>query len=174
MTQLDQPTEFDAKADLLSLAVAPDKGTLFSGDLFGVVREFEIPSGKVTRTLEVKEFYKLDRIQDVGGVKCLLVSGDGKTLFAGGAEPKTGGFVQAVPLLVAFDLATGKAARMPTTGGLDPDGNYHPVWSPPGKDPKPDPPGAKAEARRFTRVRRLRYYSMRIRDGILEVAIPRE
>ncbi len=73
-----------------------------------------------------------------------------------------------------FDLSTGKATRMPTTGGLDPDGNYHPVWSPPGKDPKPDPPGAKAEARRFTRVRRLRYYPIRLVDGIVEVAIPRE
>ncbi len=71
-----------------------------------------------------------------------------------------------------FDLSSGKATRMPTTGGLDPDGNYHPVWSPPGKDPKPDPPGVKAEARRFTRVRRLRYYPLRIRDGILEAAIP--
>jgi nitrite reductase/ring-hydroxylating ferredoxin subunit len=73
-----------------------------------------------------------------------------------------------------FDLATGKATRMPTTGGLDPDGNYHPVWSPPGKEPKPDPPGIKAEARRFTRVRRLRYYPVRLRDGMLEVAVPRE
>ena len=47
-------------------------------------------------------------MQDVGGVKCLLLSADGKTLFVGGGEPKTGGFVQAIPLLIAFDLATGK------------------------------------------------------------------
>ena len=72
-----------------------------------------------------------------------------------------------------FDLATGRATRMPTTGGLDPDGEYHPVWSPPGKDPKPDPPGIKAEARRFTRVRLIRYYPVRVRDGMLEVAVPR-
>ena len=26
-----------------------------------------------------------------------------------------------------FDLATGNATRMPTTGGLDADGSYHPV-----------------------------------------------
>lgn len=71
-----------------------------------------------------------------------------------------------------FDLATGRTTRMPTTGGLDADGNYHPVWSPPGKDPKPDPPGIKAEARRFTRVRRIRYYPLRVREGMLEVAIP--
>ena len=71
-----------------------------------------------------------------------------------------------------FDLATGDPTRMPTTGGLDADGNYHPVWSPEGKDPKPDPPGIKAEARRLTRVRRLRYYPLRVRDGLIEVGIP--
>ena len=73
-----------------------------------------------------------------------------------------------------FDLATGRATLMPTTGGLDPEGEYHPVWSPPGKEPKPDPPGIKAEARRFTRVRLIRYYPIRLRDGIIEVALPRE
>jgi nitrite reductase/ring-hydroxylating ferredoxin subunit len=73
-----------------------------------------------------------------------------------------------------FDLSTGLPTRMPTTGGLDPDGVYHPTWSPPGKDPKPDPPGIKAEARRLTRVRRLRYYPVRVVDGIIEVAVPQE
>jgi 3-phenylpropionate/trans-cinnamate dioxygenase ferredoxin subunit len=71
-----------------------------------------------------------------------------------------------------FDLATGLPTRMPTTGGLDADGTYHPVWSPPGKEPKPDPPGIKAEARRLTRVRRVRYYPLRVREGMLEVAVP--
>jgi nitrite reductase/ring-hydroxylating ferredoxin subunit len=71
-----------------------------------------------------------------------------------------------------FDLATGGVERMPTTGGLLPDGTYVPVWTPEGKDPKPDPPGLKAEARRLTRVRRFRYYPVRIRDGVIEAAIP--
>lgn len=71
-----------------------------------------------------------------------------------------------------FDLRTGDATRMPTTGGLDADGTYHPVWTPEGKDPKPDPPGIKAEARRFTRVRRIRYYPLRVVDGVIEVAVP--
>jgi nitrite reductase/ring-hydroxylating ferredoxin subunit len=71
-----------------------------------------------------------------------------------------------------FDLATGNVERMPTTGGLLPDGTYVPVWTPEGKDPKPDPPGLKAEARRFTRVRRLRYYPVRIVGDTIEVAIP--
>jgi 3-phenylpropionate/trans-cinnamate dioxygenase ferredoxin subunit len=72
-----------------------------------------------------------------------------------------------------FDLATGLPTRMPTTGVLDADGTYHPVWSPPDKEPKPDPPGVKAEARRLTRVRRIRYYPLRVRDGMIEVAVPR-
>jgi len=71
-----------------------------------------------------------------------------------------------------FDLATGRVERMPTTGGLLPDGTYVPVWTPEGKDPKPDPPGLKAEARRLTRVRRLRYYPLQIRGTDIEVAIP--
>ena len=72
-----------------------------------------------------------------------------------------------------FDLSSGHTVQMPTTGGLDADGEYHPTWSPGGRDAKVDPPGKKAEARRLTRVRRLRYYPVRIVDDRIEVAIPR-
>jgi nitrite reductase/ring-hydroxylating ferredoxin subunit len=85
------------------------------------------------------------------------------------------GCVVACPLHEGrFDLCTGDPVRMPTTGGLDPDGRYHPTWSPAGRDAKVDPPGKKAEARRLTRVRRLRYYPVRIVDGRIEVAVPAE
>ena len=71
-----------------------------------------------------------------------------------------------------FDLCSGETVQMPTTGGLDADGDYHPTWSPAGRDAKVDPPGKKAEARRLTRVRRLRYYPVRIVAGTLEVSVP--
>jgi nitrite reductase/ring-hydroxylating ferredoxin subunit len=71
-----------------------------------------------------------------------------------------------------FDLSSGDPVQMPTTGGLDPDGRYHPTWSPAGSPPKVDPPGLKAEARRLTRVRRFRYYPVRIVEGRIEVALP--
>jgi len=71
-----------------------------------------------------------------------------------------------------FDLASGEPVRMPTTGGLDPSGTYHPTWSPVGREPKVDPPGKKAEARRLTRVRRFRYYPLRVVDGMIEVVFP--
>ena len=71
-----------------------------------------------------------------------------------------------------FDFRTGEPVQMPTTGCLDPDGRYHPTWSPAGREPKVDPPGLKAEARRLTRVRRLRYFPVRIAGERIEVALP--
>jgi naphthalene 1,2-dioxygenase system ferredoxin subunit len=83
------------------------------------------------------------------------------------------GCVVACPLHEGrFDLCSGDTVQMPTTGGLDADDAYHPTWSPAGREPKVDPPGLKAEARRLTRVRRLRYYRVRIVDGRIEVATP--
>jgi nitrite reductase/ring-hydroxylating ferredoxin subunit len=83
------------------------------------------------------------------------------------------GCVVACPLHEGrFDLATGDPVQMPTTGGLDPDGRYHPTWSSASREPKVDPPGIKAEARRLTRVRRFRYYPVRIVDDRIEVALP--
>ncbi|MBX3397968.1 MAG: hypothetical protein KF873_04435 [Gemmataceae bacterium] len=92
--------------DLYSLVYSPD-GVLIVGDLFGQIRVLDSHL-KMLRKLEQKEFHLLDRIQDVGGVRCLAFSPDGKTIYAAGCQPKTGGFVQAFPLLVALDFATGK------------------------------------------------------------------
>jgi nitrite reductase/ring-hydroxylating ferredoxin subunit len=72
-----------------------------------------------------------------------------------------------------FDLRTGETVRFPTTGGLDPEGGYHPTWTPSGSTPKPEPTDAKARARALTRIRRMRYYPVRIRDRRIEVALPR-
>lgn len=71
-----------------------------------------------------------------------------------------------------FDLCTGETVRMPTTGGLDADGVPHAPWTPPGREPRPEPPDLKARARALTRTRRLRFYPLRIRDGRIEVAVP--
>ena len=83
------------------------------------------------------------------------------------------GCVVACPLHEGrFDLSTGDPVQMPTIGGLDADGAYHPVWSPGGRDPKPDLPGRKSDARRLTRIRRFRYYPVRIADGAIEIRVP--
>lgn len=72
-----------------------------------------------------------------------------------------------------YDLCTGETVRMPTTGGLDADGRYHAPWTPPGREPRPEPPpDLKARARAATRVRRLRFYPVRMKRGRIEVAVP--
>ena len=74
----------------------------------------------------------------------------------------------------SFDASDGEVVIFPTTGGLTADGEYQPTWTPPGAKPKqslrPDDP--KAEARSLTRVRRLRYYPLRICESVLEIAFP--
>ena len=83
------------------------------------------------------------------------------------------GCVVACPLHEGrFDLVSGETVRMPTTGGLDADGTYHRPWSPTGAELKAEPPTKKLEARRLTRVNRLRYYPARIREGRLEAQLP--
>ena len=71
-----------------------------------------------------------------------------------------------------FDLSTGEVVQMPTTGGLDADGGSHSAWTPPERDAKPNPPGTKTDARRLTRVRRLRYYPVQVAGEWIEVAVP--
>jgi WD40 repeat protein len=100
--------EFALGTDLFSLCFVPGGKSLLAGDLFGKIHEIELSSGKRTRSIEVKELYLLERIQDVGGVRCLLFAGDGQTLLAAGTEPRSGGFVQGTPLLFAIDFASGK------------------------------------------------------------------
>jgi hypothetical protein len=116
--------EFAAGADTFSLAFHPGGKSLAAGDVFGVVRQFDLPAGKPVRTLEAKELYRLDRIQDVGGVRVLLFSADGATLFAAGSQPKTGGFVQGVPLVLGLDWATGKPVSR-WKGASDAEGFVH-------------------------------------------------
>lgn len=83
------------------------------------------------------------------------------------------GCVVACPLHSGrFDLATTETVQFPTTGGLDADGGYHPPWTPPGSPQRAEPTNLKARARALTRVRRLRYYPVRVHDGMIEVTFP--
>jgi nitrite reductase/ring-hydroxylating ferredoxin subunit len=83
------------------------------------------------------------------------------------------GCVVACPLhRGAFDLATGDVVQFPTTGGLDADGAYHAPWTPIDGPPKVEPTDLKARARALTRVRRLRYYPVRINGDDIEAQLP--
>src|SRR6188508_539044 len=73
-----------------------------------------------------------------------------------------------------FDLSTGEVTQFPTTGGLDADGRPVAPWTPPNAPEKPEPADLKAQARAATRIRRLRYYPVRIVEGMIEVQLPSE
>ena len=75
----------------------------------------------------------------------------------------------------AFDACDGEVVTFPTTGGLTADGEYRPTWAPADRPSKPTlpPDDPKARARALTRVRRLRYYPLRVVGQTLEIALPR-
>jgi nitrite reductase/ring-hydroxylating ferredoxin subunit len=73
----------------------------------------------------------------------------------------------------AYDLRDGDVVTFPTTGGLDAEGRSRSPWTPEGSEATPPPADAKARARARTRVRRMRFLPLRIRDGMVEVALPR-
>ena len=72
-----------------------------------------------------------------------------------------------------FDLRDGSTVTFPTTGGLTADGESVPTWTPQDSKPKPPPSDAKAQARALTRVRRLRYFPLRVVEDGVEVRLPR-
>lgn len=98
--------EWDGDGDVYCLAFAPDGGSLFTGDDRGVIRRRK-PDGELIREYAAAELYTLSRLQDVGGVRCLAIARDGKSVFAGGTIPKGGATITGVPLLLAFDVESG-------------------------------------------------------------------
>jgi WD40 repeat protein len=96
---------------IFSLAVSPDGKHLVSGDLYGSVRQWSIGDWKQIRELDAKLLHtrKENFIADVGGVRSLAFSGDGKLLAVGGMkEAKSNAFCPGKPTVLIFDWATGK------------------------------------------------------------------
>lgn len=94
--------------DVFAVAFHPDGKSLVSGDLKGVVKRWDVATGKVLRTFDARRMYRYDRIQDVGGVRSLAFDPAGTMLACGGSEPKSGGFVQGAALVLLFDWTSGK------------------------------------------------------------------
>jgi len=101
----------DAGPDTFCAAFHPSGKFLFTGDLFGSVKSWELATGKAVRTYDAGVLYFLSRLQDVGGVRCLACDKEGKTLYCGGTRPSVGANVQGVPTLLAFDVESGKLKK---------------------------------------------------------------
>lgn len=109
-----QQQELRGDADLFCLAFHPDGKSLVVGDLFGVIKQWDLATGKVTRQFDAKILHKLDRMQDSGGVRCLAFDREGNTLYAGGSSAPSGGFVQGTPAFLVFDWKSGKTVQTRT------------------------------------------------------------
>lgn len=120
--------------DVFSVAFHPDGKSLVTGDLKGIVKHWDLASGKVTREFDAKILFMTSMIQDVGGVRVLTFDTDGKTLAVAGAQPSGGGFVQASPTIKWFQWEDGKEIQLVKLGenteGYVHDLQYHPqgIW----------------------------------------------
>ena len=97
---------------VFSLAVHPGGKRLVSGDLLGSIRKWEIPAWKSAGELDARILHtrKDNFIADVGGVRSLAFSPDGKLLAAGGfRDAKSNAFCPGTPAVLIFDWASGKS-----------------------------------------------------------------
>lgn len=104
------------ESDVFALAFSPDGKQLVSGDLFGRAILWDLAGKKIVGEFDAKALAKVDRLQDVGGVRLLRFTPDGKQLLVGGTQPKNGGNVQGTPTVLTFEVATGKAAPLTDFG----------------------------------------------------------
>jgi WD40 repeat protein len=96
------------KDDVFAVAFHPSGETLVSGDLKGGLKQWDLASGQASRELDAKVLHKVDRLQDVGGVRCLAFDPEGKLLAVSGLVPSSGGNVQGTPAILLFDWASGE------------------------------------------------------------------
>lgn len=110
--ELDHP-----EVDLFRVLWHPDGKSLFSGDMKGKVRQLAVPSGKLIREFDAGVLFKMDRLQDVGGVRSMALDKEAKLLAVGGTKVGNGGSVTGVPTVLVFDVETGAEKKTFTCGG---------------------------------------------------------
>jgi glucose/arabinose dehydrogenase len=101
-------TENKSAEDVYAVAFHPGESILMIGDDHGRIEAWDYMAKQTTRAFDASVLYKLDRIQDIGGLRVLAFADGGKTLLAAGTTPNNGATIQSVPTLLAFDFADGK------------------------------------------------------------------
>jgi len=118
--------------DVFSVAWSPDDKEILTGELSGWIKIRDAETEKSSGDFDARAMYLLDRIQDVGGVRCLLFDLTGKSLYASGIAPKTGGFVTGTNVIVHFDWKPRKLVKT-TRSASENDGFVHRIaWHPAG------------------------------------------
>jgi WD40 repeat protein len=94
--------------DLYTLAWHPDGQSIFCGDAKGIVKHWDLASEKCLREFNAGVLFKLDRLQDVGGARCMALDQQAKRLAVGGTKVGNGGSVTGIPTLLVFEVASGE------------------------------------------------------------------
>jgi WD40 repeat protein len=94
--------------DVYALAIHPGGDLIVTADLKARVILQETRSGKIVREWSPEKFYVRNREQDLGGVRKLAFTADGKQLLVAGTLPTGGGFFNGHAHIRMFDVETGK------------------------------------------------------------------
>ncbi|MBS0205503.1 MAG: hypothetical protein JSS49_21575 [Planctomycetes bacterium] len=113
-TKLNEFTHPEWEA--LCVVFAPDEASVVSGDLSGVIRQWNLATGRMARELKAADLHKSDRLQEVGGVRRMTFSPDGRQLLCAGTRPKNGGNVQGVPAILVFNWESGELVKSTELG----------------------------------------------------------
>ena len=114
-----------------SVAFHPGGKHLASGDLHGVVKHWEISTGRHVRDMVAAKLFRKIREYEQGGVRTMTFDTGGNTLYCAGFEGTTPNQGHGKPTVVAFDWKSGKprATLTPKAAFAGPilDVVYHPA-----------------------------------------------
>ncbi len=97
-----------------NVAFHPRLPIVVSGDLKGVIRAWDIATGEELRQFDAAALWKYDEGfgADIGGVRSMAFSGDGRHLACGGITEVSNAFAGiGTPLVVVFDFESGQKVQ---------------------------------------------------------------
>ncbi len=109
-------SEIKVGGDLSVMRFASDSKSIFVGSLEAKVSQWELAGSTKVREFDAGLLFKLNRLQDVGGVHALAVSADGLQLLVGGTQPENGGNVQGKPTVLVFEVTSGELKKKAELG----------------------------------------------------------
>ncbi len=106
-------------AETFCVRFHPTRDELLCGDMLGRIHRWNSSNGKQHEPYDASGLYLYHRLQEVGGVRTLAFSDDGKSLAAAGTRPKNGATVQGVPTLLLFDYESGQMKQEMSFGAAN-------------------------------------------------------
>jgi len=111
-----QPKNGELAGDVSCLRFTADGHQLLTGDMRGVVKLWDTATWQCVREFDAGVLFKVDRLQDVGGIHALAFDREQKLLAVTGVQPKNGGTVTGLPTVLVFDFATAQLKQTLTFG----------------------------------------------------------